>query len=210
MSGRNRTRYAVLGALSQQPMSGYDVKCVLETIVGHFWHESFGQIYPILRQLVAEGLATVDTERGPGRPQRHVYTVTARGTEVLNRWLSEPVDHHQRPRHELLLKLFFGAGISRDVTLGLVERHREEVEALLATYGGIETELQQAPVADDSARPFWLATLRYGQLTAQATLSWCDETAELLRGLAEPARTAAEPAATGDPEGTPPATGARR
>ncbi|MBA3877035.1 MAG: PadR family transcriptional regulator [Anaerolinea sp.] len=154
-------------------MSGYDVKCALETIVGHFWHESFGQIYPILRQLVAEGLATVDTERAAGRPERLVYAVTPHGTEELNRWLSEPVEHHQRPRHELLLKLFFGASIPRDITLGLVARRRQEVEALLETYGEIEAELLHDSVADDAARPFWLATLRYGQLTAQATLRWC-------------------------------------
>lgn len=202
MSGRSRTRYAVLGALSQHPMSGYDVKRALETIVGHFWHESFGQIYPILRQLVAEGLATVDTERTSRRPERHVYTVTAQGTAELHRWLAEPVDHHQRPRHELLLKLFFGANLPHAVTLGLVDRHRKEVESLLGTYGEIETELRHAAVEDDAARPFWLATLRYGQLTAQATLRWCDETAELLRGLAGPLDTAG-------PGGTPPPAGHR-
>jgi len=172
-------------------MSGYDVKGVLETIVGHFWHESFGQIYPILRELVAGGLATVDTERGAGRPERHVYTVTPQGTAELNRWLAEPVDHHQRPRHELLLKLFFGAGLPREVTLRLVERHREEVEVMLATYGEIRIALQDESIANDRGRPFWLATLRYGELTAEATLRWCDETAELIRALADSQETAA-------------------
>ena len=203
MSGRNRTRYAVLGALNQCPMSGYDVKRGLETIIGHFWHESLGQIYPILRQLVAEGLATVDTETRPGRPQRHIYTVTPQGTAELNRWLAEPVDQHQRPRHELLLKLFFGAGISRDVTLGLVDRHREEAEALLATYAEIETSLRDDSVPEDPARPFWLATLRYGQLQAEAALRWCDETAELLRHLPSPTGTPG-------PSGARPVTGARQ
>jgi len=202
LAGRSRTRYAVLGALSQHPMSGYDVKFTLETIVGHFWHESFGQIYPILRQLVAEGLATVDTERTPRRPERNVYTVTPQGTAELDRWLAEPVAHHQRPRHELLLKLFFGANLPHAVTLGLVDRHREEVERVLGTYAEIETELRHTPVEDDAARPFWLATLRYGQLTAEATLRWCDETAELLRGLADPTDTES-------PGGPPPPTGRR-
>lgn len=170
-------------------MSGYDVRSALETTVGHFWQESFGQIYPILRQLVDEGLATVDTERTSGRPERHVYSVTPQGLAELDRWLAEPVVHHQRPRHELLLKLFFGANLPPEVTLGLVSRHREEVEALLATYAEIETELRHTPVEHDAARPFWHATLRYGQLTAQATLRWCDETADQLRALADKAST---------------------
>lgn len=190
MSERSRTRYAVLGALSHGPMSGYDVKSALEATVGHFWQESFGQIYPILRQLVSEGLATVDTERTPRHPERYVYSVTPQGLAELNRWLAEPVGHQQRPRHELLLKLFFGANLPPEVTLGLVERHREEVEALLGLYGEIEAELLRVPVEDAQARPFWLATLRYGQLTAQATLRWCEETAELVRGLGEPGENA--------------------
>ena len=203
MATKNRTRYAVLGALSQHPMSGYDVKTALETIVGHFWHESFGQIYPILRQLVAEGMATVDTEKAPGRPERHVYTLTPEGTSELNRWLAEPVEQHQRPRHELLLKLFFGSSIPLDVTLGLVAHHREEVEGLLGMYGQIETELKDALVVDDPARPFWLATLRYGELSAQAALRWCDETSELLQGLKGPVDEKA-------PDGILPAAGSGR
>jgi DNA-binding PadR family transcriptional regulator len=172
----NRTRYAVLGALRHGPMSGYDVRRALEATVGHFWHESFGQIYPILRGLVADGLATVDSRRDPGRRERRVYVLTAAGEAELDRWLTEPIVQHQRPRDELLLKLFFGAGMPPGSMLGLVDVRRRETVRLLETYARIEATLLDDSVASDRAQPFWLATLRYGQLQAQAALRWCDET----------------------------------
>ena len=55
---KSKTRFAVLGILSYGPMSGYDIKKFYEKNVAGFWSESYGQIYPILKRLAEEGLAT--------------------------------------------------------------------------------------------------------------------------------------------------------
>jgi hypothetical protein len=57
------SRYAVLGMLSMGLKTGYAMKKHVERNLGHFWSESYGQIYPVLRQLVADGLATCKEER---------------------------------------------------------------------------------------------------------------------------------------------------
>ncbi len=44
----NQTDTAVLGALSVMPMTGYAVRESIRDVLGHFWSESFGQIYPAL------------------------------------------------------------------------------------------------------------------------------------------------------------------
>ena len=51
MSKENKSRYALLGMLSLQPMSGYDLKKFTEESTANFWQENYAQIYPILRQL---------------------------------------------------------------------------------------------------------------------------------------------------------------
>jgi PadR family transcriptional regulator AphA len=83
MARENKSQYAVLGALSMRPMSGYDIKKTFEQSIGSFWSESYGQIYPILRSLVAEGLATSRVEKQPGGPDRRVYALTEAGREEL-------------------------------------------------------------------------------------------------------------------------------
>ncbi|PYI52519.1 PadR family transcriptional regulator [Paenibacillus flagellatus] len=56
----NKSYYALLGLLAFGPHSGYDVKRRIEQQLSHFWSESYGQIYPNLKKLVEEGLATTN------------------------------------------------------------------------------------------------------------------------------------------------------
>ena len=110
MNRRRSTPYAILGLLSVEPMSGYDIRKAAAESVGHFWSESFGQIYPALRELTRAGLVRRRTERQAG-PDRHVHEITARGRATLARWLLEP-PRVTPVRSELLLKLFFGGRAS--------------------------------------------------------------------------------------------------
>src|ERR1700694_4574756 len=107
MAKENKSKYAVLGALSVCPGSGYDIKKLMEQSTSNFWNESYGQIYPILKQLVEEELATSRAEKQEGKPERYIYTLTEQGREELQRWLAEPVERMVE-RNELLLKLFYG------------------------------------------------------------------------------------------------------
>ena len=82
-----KSKYAILGMLSIEPMSGYDIKKEVEKSISNFWTESYGQIYPVLSNLIAEKLVTKTVESEAGKPDRHVYSLTARGRKELRRWL---------------------------------------------------------------------------------------------------------------------------
>src|SRR3989442_5298099 len=88
-------------------MSGYDVKKLIERSIAHFWSESYGQIYPILNRLAAEGLAERRRERQRGKPDRHVYSLTSKGRPELLRWLALTA-RLQPLRSAVLLKTFPG------------------------------------------------------------------------------------------------------
>jgi len=63
---RTRSRYAVLGMLSSGLETGYAMKRHIETNLGHFWSESYGQICRILRQLVKDWTGARPVPWGPG------------------------------------------------------------------------------------------------------------------------------------------------
>ena len=180
----NRTRYAVLGALTVEPMSGYDLKRFFEQGVSFFWAESYGQIYPILKQLKAEGLvadASADDARvgGGAHPRRAVHAITPAGREALAAWLAEPAEPQTGRRLEILLKLFFARHGGPNAAARLVADFRAHHAGLLATYAATEARLR----ADHAAHPdlpFWLLTLSYGQHVSRALVAWCDETARTL------------------------------
>jgi PadR family transcriptional regulator AphA len=188
MAKENKSKYALLGVLSVCPGSGYDIKKFMEQSTGNFWNESYGQIYPILKQLVETGLATSHAEKQEGKPERIVYTLTDEGNEELHRWLSEPVEHMVE-RNELLLKLFYGRHTSPAKNLEHVGAFQALQAQLLKKYEGIERWLE-AQSASDTDYLYSLITVRYGIHRCRAMLAWCEETQATLRILAEKQRNA--------------------
>ncbi len=73
---QSQTRTAVLGALSVEPMTGYALREAIRDVLGHFWSESFGQIYPTLAALQSEGLIR---RAGSGQRGSSTFTITPSG-----------------------------------------------------------------------------------------------------------------------------------
>jgi DNA-binding PadR family transcriptional regulator len=183
------TEYALLGMLGWGPASGYDLKKRFEDSVAHFWSESYGQIYPMLARLAAEGLVERRIERQKGKPDRAVYSITAEGEKRLGAWLGEPA-REQGFRSELLLKIFFGRRRPVDEIIRHVERFRARQQALKRGYTDEERELLRKYRAHPDL-PYWLMTLRFGGSRSGALLRWSDETLKTLERLDRaPARRA--------------------
>jgi DNA-binding PadR family transcriptional regulator len=73
-----------LGALHLGDASGYEInKLFEEGDFSHFYESSFGSIYPALNKLVEDGLASVTEKAQDKRPDKKVYSITARGREVF-------------------------------------------------------------------------------------------------------------------------------
>jgi DNA-binding PadR family transcriptional regulator len=166
------TAFAILGLLSIEPMSGYDIRRNLDESLSHFWSESFGQIYPSLRRLETARLIAPVKEASPRLRRRRVYTITVSGRARLRAWLAEP-PKPQPPRNELLLKIFFGRQSSPRVCAAHLRRMRIQQEQLIATLSAIEHELRAQRSADPNL-PYWLITLQAGVARAKALIDWSD------------------------------------
>lgn len=199
MSAPRKTRFAVLGLLSGGPLSGYDIKKLVEIGLSHFWSESYGQLYPTLESLVAEGLAEKRAEQGVGRRQRHIYSITEGGREVFAEWLAGPTEV-PKMRSEFLLKFFLSGRDGADESLRLVREFRDQQAAVDEEYAASDAVLSAALARGDvpdelsdlieaDSRPqllVFLLTLRQGLRVVEARLAWCDEAIEMLeRELAE-------------------------
>ena len=170
---------ALLGLLTIQPMSGYDLGYVVRDSIGHLWSESYGQIYPNLKRLAANGLVDCKTEKHKGRPDRRIYSITKKGREQLAHWLAVP-PQPEIPRNEMLLKLFFGSHVPVHILIGNVERMVEEHRALLEKFQRTEKDDIDKNMQYPDA-PFWKMAARYGQIEMEAHLKWAEETLRELR-----------------------------
>ncbi|HEY6374740.1 MAG TPA: PadR family transcriptional regulator [Edaphobacter sp.] len=175
------TPNALLGLLSLGPMSGYDIRALIPQSIGYFWSESYGQIYPGLKRLAEAGLVEKKTQRQKGKPDRHVYSLTAAGRRRLRDWLRVPVVE-EVPRVELLLKLFFGAHVPPSVSREHVTAFLEAQGMALKTYAAVEKRLRREE-ANDPQLPYWLMTLSFGRHRSAALVKWAKETLKELERL---------------------------
>jgi DNA-binding PadR family transcriptional regulator len=137
----------------------------------------------LLKQLVEEGLAVRHAEKQEGKPEKYIYTLTEQGKEELRDWLEDAVAPAGE-RHELLLKVFFGALIPLEKNKEHVHAFQELQSQLLQKYEEIERTLL-AEAQDDATLPYRLMTVRYGIHRCHAFLIWCDETLAVLHHLAQ-------------------------
>lgn len=179
MNRLNKTKYALLGMLSLEPMSGYDIKKALNASTQHFWQESDGQIYPILAKLLNEKLISTQATATQGARVRKVYRITTKGLKVLKDWLAKEAEPLV-PRNELLLKLFFGLNIPTENNHKHLLDYQQQLKQRLAVYQQIEKNLVQEK---SPHLPYWKMTLKYGELITKTQLDWCEDTLKQLKKL---------------------------
>jgi len=178
MARTSSTPYAILGFLTLTPMSGYDIRKEAASSIGHFWSESYGQIYPSLRKLEAEGLVRRQNTDSSGGRERQTFAITPRGRKALQKWRAR-APHSAPPRNELLLKLFFADEQSATHDANWIAELKEKETARLAEYRSLRRQLLKEQ-RNHPSLPFWLATLRYGIHRSRAVVCWCQETLDML------------------------------
>lgn len=169
----NRTEFAILGLLGQGPKSGYDIKRLVEERLSHFWNESVGHIYPILRRLHERGWVEKRVTPSESRPPRHEYALTVAGRRELERWFTEPVAPVP-PRNELLLRVFLGAMAPAGAVAAQVAAYRERRLSEMKRLESVAAELERAARADPEF-VWWRMTLSAGIHAARSAVAWCDE-----------------------------------
>ena len=167
----NRTAYVILGELSiQSNLSGYELHKAIEENFGSFWGESYGQIYPTLKRLVAEGLIEAAGSATAGKKRRQTYALTEAGRVCLREWLAQPFQNDP-PRNEFMLKLFFGRQAAPGVALAHVRELERRNRQMLATLEGID-KMARASGSHDPNLPYWMLTLGLGLALTRAALDW--------------------------------------
>ena len=178
-----RTAYVILGILAiHDHQSGYEIRATIEQTVGFFWGESYGQLYPTLKRLVAEGLVVAEGSDTGSRVRRS-YSITPAGREVLKQWLAVPF-RDDPPRDEFLLKLFFGNEAAPGISIAHIREFQQKTRRFLD--GLLELEkLASAYSAHQPGFSYWMLTLTYGLGQLRAALAWSESALATLTAAEE-------------------------
>ena len=179
MAQKNTTAFIVLGLLSHEDSSGYDLKKKVEHMISQFWDVGYGQLYPTLKTLEQEGSVTgipTPSEKGP---DRIVYSITESGRQKLKEWLRLP-NEKEYIRYEILLKLFFGSLSTPEDNLKRIEAFREQHESDLTLIQQYQENLKAVMSQSDDHLYYYLTTL-FGEHIYRAYVEWAKEAAALIK-----------------------------
>lgn len=160
-------RHFILGLLTRQPMSGYDVKRFLKQLSWLVDSPSFGSLYPALHALLEDNLATVEIVPRQDKPPRKIYTITETGRQVLHEWINQPIASDMSLK-AFLMRLILAANLSHDGLVAYLQQRRVQVAALQFSLKQMAEEANESMDLGDRL------ALDYGLHAATAELAWLD------------------------------------
>ena len=170
-------KHALLGILSFEPMTGYELKQFFDSSVQHFWNAELSQIYPTLKSLEESGFVDMRVEVQQNRPNRKIYAITDEGRAEFDRWFRAP----QPPadlRDPFLIKVFFGTEVPVEDTIILLRRQMEEQQKMLLFSETVLRDRITIGVKHwHSARHgmYWSLTLDLACAYRRAYIAWCEQ-----------------------------------
>jgi DNA-binding PadR family transcriptional regulator len=160
-------RHSLLGLLSEEPGSGWDLMRKFELSLENIWPATQSQVYTELGKLAEAGLIAV-TATGPrGRKE---YAITDEGRAELRRWLLEP----RRPRRQfddLLLRVTFLNAVEPNQAREFLTKTRD---AVLEREKELEKLKETVNWGDDALSVYGRMTLEYGLRYTRMHAEWAD------------------------------------
>ena len=177
MARERKIDMVILGLLSHEDLTGYDIKKRIDGVISFFWKGSFGNIYPTLKELEMQKLIEkCDTSVG-GR-ERITYHITDSGRESLIKWLNDEQAGNEL-RYETLLKLFFGGVQEKRITIRNIEHFEKQIKGDLEILKGYVSVLK--PRIEEEDHLYYYLTASFGIEAYEAYLKWCEKAKRMLK-----------------------------
>lgn len=135
--------HAILGLLSWKPLTGYEMKHIIENSSSMYWSGNNNQIYKALVQLLNEGLVTNVLQHQERLPSKKIYTVTPEGRTALKTWVASSPEAPDMKK-SFLVQLAWADLLTAEELAVLLNQYEKEVEIQLL----VEKEkLRRGPVS---------------------------------------------------------------
>ncbi len=173
-------RYAVLGLLNRQSMTGYEITKELDSALSEFWSAKHSQIYPELKSLDHDGLVTFDTEISGNQLERKRYSITPVGKKAFLAWERSNLELKPTPKDEFRLQLFFSDCLSAGEQRAMVENHLEQRRERLAHLQDNRGAFAPQGELDDTQFSDYLVLL--GAIRREeAACAWLEECLQMMK-----------------------------
>jgi DNA-binding PadR family transcriptional regulator len=174
--------HAIMTALIDDDLSGYELAKDFEASLGFFWHASHQQIYQELHKLADKQWLNKREVSQSGKPNKIVYGLTRSGREALAEWVFSNTKL-QTAKDELLVKLYnLNQKNAKHIASEISER-RQSTMRTLYLYEKIRMRHYAEPDSLPVRRQGVYLALCAGISQGEQFLAWCDEALPLLASI---------------------------
>ena len=173
-------RYAILGLLSWQPLSGYDLKKIISGSQVFYWSGNNNQIYKALIRLHEAGLVTRQVQQQESLPAKKIYSITQQGRAELRNWVLSTMELPEL-RSTFLIQLASADALNARELDALLGRYEAEIELQLRMQHKRSGHLAPAPDRTPRQAYLWEKISENLLSTYQNQLDWVRRLRQELR-----------------------------
>lgn len=173
-------RYAILGMISRQPLSGYDIKKAFAESTALYWSGNSNQVYPALLALRQEGLVASEVQQQDRYPAKKVYSITPQGLTELRAWLLSPPEA-PRTRSTFLTQLAWSHLLTDEELQALLGQYEEEVRTQLLMQQEKARRDRLVSRSSPRERVIWQSIAGHDAALLERELEWLADLREALK-----------------------------
>lgn len=169
-------KHGILGLLSYCDRTGYEIMEVFKNSLSFMWNANTSQVYRELQKLKDNGFAEVTEIEQTGKPNKKVYSITAKGRKELINWISD-FDNMKFPNFPILMKIFFGGMLSKEDAITALTKIKQMHIGRCTDIDNLTPllNLYKRDTANNTYAMFWDMTVDFGTGYAEFVISWCDK-----------------------------------
>jgi len=174
----------ILSELQEKPRNGYNLKTILQKIVGIERKISFGVIYPQLDRLESRGYITTSLDTSDSKRTTKLNTITASGQARFFMLMAQPVVANQNAQMAYEIKIGSFHLITPALQLTIMHDYIDYLNAKIQNNRDSITTIQNdKPEMSVSDRADTIDTVELRLVQNQAALKWAQTKLEKIEVL---------------------------
>lgn len=162
----------ILAILTERPQHGYEIKKNVGQVLGTEFSLNNGILYPTLRRFEEMGAIERKIERQQGKPDRHIYHMTALGNDILHDLLCEFPPEVAHNDTEFVVRVAFFDLLEPRERLDILAARRVFLRHSLDHHGQIRAmvDAEKLPIP-----PYAQRVMAFQERQTRDELAWVEE-----------------------------------
>jgi len=166
--------YAILGILSYKPMTGYDLKKVIQDSTFMYWSGNNNQVYKALSELLDKRMVTNVVEQQESLPAKKIYKITSEGLAALKEWVLSPIEDMELKK-PFLIRLAWSKQLNSKELNTLIDEYQNQVKMKLLMERRYKQDADFSPSRTELESTIWRFIKENIIRTYENELIWIEE-----------------------------------